>query len=176
MVEKLTISPFVILVDTRETRPWLFANVPGLKNEGLIQVRTRWQCLGNSLGDYSIDGAQSNETGWKISIERKSLADLYSTILQRRSHFEKELENLNCMEYAAVVVEAPLEYVITYTPDYWIEMKVTPNVQIGRQRAVIGSIQAWQLRYPTVRWWFLTRKYAEIWCYRLLNRFWVDCM
>jgi len=169
-------SPFVILVDTRESMPWTFSNIPGLKNQGEIVVKTEWQCLGNKLGDYTIKGAESPSTGWRISIERKAINDLYSTILSRRLDFEVELECLNDMEYSAVVVEAPLEKVITYSPEYWKEMEFTPDQQISKRRIVVGSIQAWQLRYPNVRWWFLSRKYAEIWVYRLLYRFWEDRM
>ena len=171
---KIPHSPFTILIDTRETHPWLFKDIPGLKSQGQIVVPTERHGLGTRLGDYTIDGAISLRSQWRISIERKSLNDLFSTILSNRDGFEEELENLNIMEYAAVVVEAPLEQVVSHIPQYWIEEEISPDKQLTKQRVVLGSIQAWQLRYPTVRWWFLSRSYAEIWVYRILHRFWED--
>lgn len=171
---KLTTSPFTILVDTREVKPWTFNNIPGYKGQGKIVVLRQWQSLGNGYGDYTLMEAESLTTKWRISIERKSLPDLFSTILSRRKQFVAELENLNKMEYAAVVVEAPLEKAISYFPPQWTELEISPDSQLSRQRSVIGSIQAWQLRYPMIRWWFLSRSYAEIWVYRLFHRFWED--
>ncbi len=86
----------------------------------------------------------------------------------------REASTLNDMEYAAVVVECNLSAVLMHTPRHWTENKVSTKDQLAMQRSVIGSIQAWQLRYPNVRWWFLPRKYADVWVYRLLNRFYED--
>jgi len=159
-----THSPFAILIDTREVHPWLFKDIPGMKGQGRIIVPCHWQSLGTGMGDYTIKGMEDAKTGWRISIERKSLPDLFSTILSNRARFVRELEKLNKMEYAAVVVEAPLEQVISYMPPYWRDMEIVPEKQMGKKRQVIGSIQAWQLRYGNIRWWFLSRSYVEIWC------------
>ena len=167
-------SPFTILIDTREVHPWLFKDIPSSRGQGNILVPCKWCSLGHHSGDYTIEGMECPETRWRLSIERKALDDLFSTILSRRDNFIKELENLNKMEYAAIVVEAPLEQIITYHPQYWEDKKFSPDSQLGKQRQVIGSIQAWQLRYPGIRWWFLSRGYCEIWAYRLFNRFWED--
>ena len=169
---KITVSPFTVLVDTREVTPWTFRNIPGYKGQGRIVVKTEWKCLGNGLGDYTIKGAVSKESVWRISLERKSISDLYSTILSNRERFVRELENLNKMEYAAVIVEAELRHVFSYSPKYWETFSV--STRLNYRRSLLGSIQAWQLRYPTIRWWFLPRKYAEIWAYRILHRFWED--
>ena len=162
-------SPFVILIDTRETKPWKFEHVPAPGGKGEIDVQRKWQCLGDHLGDYTIQGAAS-----LLSIERKSLNDLFQTILGRRDNFEIELYNLQQMEYAAVIVEAPLEQVISHIPEYFQEMEISPDKQLWKQRQVIGSIVAYQLRYPNVRWFFLSRSYAEIWAYKVLDRFYED--
>ena len=169
-------SPFIILIDTKEKKPWLFENVPGHKGEGIIQVDWEWQSLGDGYGDYTIKGATNPITKWRLSIERKSIDDLFSTILSRRRRFEVELENLDSMEYAAVVVEASLHKVLSYRPKYWNEKQLPLDNQMSKHRQVIGSIQAWQLRYPNIRWWFLPRKHAETWVYRLLARFHKDRM
>jgi len=169
-----TVSPFTILVDTMEKQPWTFREVPGEKGKGRTIVKTEWQSLGKGYGDYTIKGSESKNCRWRLSIERKSLTDLYSTILGRRRQFLNELVNLNEMEYAAVIVESELQRVYKFVPQHWKEQELSVETQLGRQRSVIGSIQAWQLRFPVVRWWFLPRKSAEVWAYRLLHRFWID--
>ena len=80
-------SPFTILVDTREQRPWTFKKIPGYKGQGTLNVPCEWQSLGNNLGDYTIKGADHPVTQWRVSIERKSGGDLFSTILNRRAQF-----------------------------------------------------------------------------------------
>lgn len=171
-------SPFTILVDTREQRPWTFSKIPGYKGQGTLTVPCEWRSLGNGYGDYTILGAEHScpVTKWRISIERKSPGDLFSTILTRRQQFLTELVNLSNMEYAAVVVEANLSTVMSYFPPYWKKQNIPKDSQLNKQRQVLASIQAWQLRYPTVRWWFLPRKYAQVWVYRLLDRFYRECM
>lgn len=184
----ITVSPFTILIDTHEVKPWKFQKIPGLKGQGNIVVPREWKSLGIGQGDYTIKGCVGEAGRWRVSIERKSLQDLYATILTRRRQFERELETLNCMEYAAVVVEANLSQVFSYQMPHWDEQKVPLEKRMARQRSVVGSIQAWQLRFPVVRWWFLPRylnklgekgkkikvPFAEVWVYRLLYRFWED--
>src|SRR3990167_2143630 len=69
---------FSVIVDTREQRPLRFKDVPTIRR-------------GLKTGDYSIE----DETGSyedRISIERKSLEDLLSSITHRREHFDAEIE------------------------------------------------------------------------------------
>lgn len=166
----VTVSPFDIAIDTREQKRWMFNNIPGNKGQGTILVKYEWISLGQSNGDYSIRGFHIAGKP-RISIERKSLSDLYSTILSERTRFVRELEQLNSMEYAAVIVEAPMEKVLTYCPKYWKDNNISVESQLSKRRSVMGSIYAWQLRYPTVRWWFVSRRYCPILCYRLLSVF-----
>ena len=166
-------SPFQILVDTREVKPWRFSNIPSRNGIGKILVRTKRFNLGNSCGDYTIEGASIREKHkWRISIERKSLSDLYTTIIGNRVRFIKELENLNKMEYAAVVCEALHTRVLGYTAPHWTELGLPVEAQLKKRRQVAGSIRAWSVEYPRVHWWFLPRVQAEIWVYNLMNKFW----
>ena len=172
----MTTSSFTILIDTLEKRPWKFQNIPGYKGQGTIKVPREWHSLGHGYGDYTIKGADSETCRWRLVVERKSPSDLFSTILSRRRRFLIELGNLNVMEYAAVVVEANLSTIMGYFPTYWKKQGLSVESQMDKQRQVLGSIQAWQLRYPNVRWWFLPRKYADTWVYRIFHRFWEDKM
>lgn len=65
-----------IVVDTREQRPFAFA--------GLVTVRRKLD-----YGDYSLRGSER-----AVAVERKSLADLFGTVVvaANRMRFERELE------------------------------------------------------------------------------------
>jgi len=174
---KTTTSPFTVLIDTREGDPWTFSKVPGYKGEGRLKVKHEWHNLGHHRGDYTIkEAATDADCRWRLSIERKSISDLYSTILSRRRQFITELKMLNSMEYAAVVVENSLINVLNYTMEHWKLHNTPEETRFKRRRSVAGSIQAWQLRYPTIRWWFLPRVAAQTWVYRLMHKFWVEVM
>jgi len=172
-------SPFTILRDCREQAPWSFQGLSTDAGQGSrpLLVPVKWHSLGNGRGDYTIEGMDHPETGWRISIERKSLADLYGTILSRRERFVRELANLDRMEYAAVVVEADWGHVVNYTPEHWLDRQLTQAEQDYRRKTVVRSILAWQLRYGGVRWWLMpNRRAAEVWCFRLLWRWWNECV
>ncbi len=172
----VTVSPFIILRDRKEQTPWKFTGIPGAAGQGQMVVKWEWYTMGTGNGDYSIKGAINGDGTPRISLERKSLNDLYGTILNGRGRFERELLQLNDMEYAAVIVEANLADVMSYRPNYWYENKVSMEAQLAKQRSVMGSIYAWQFRYPTIRWWFLPRRYAAVLAYRLLDRFYREKM
>ena len=80
----------VILVDSREQRPYLFQKFPcAIKRVGLKQ------------GDYSVEGLES-----RVAVERKSLSDLVGTLTQGRDRFYRELDRLASYDFVAIVIEA----------------------------------------------------------------------
>ena len=83
-------ADFCLVIDTREQSP-LFTKPP----KGLLLCRDTLH-----VGDYSVRGFESS-----ISIERKSLPDLYGSIGKGRDRFKRELETLSTYEYKALVVE-----------------------------------------------------------------------
>lgn len=95
-------SPFTVAIDTREQMPFGFAGiVADAKQRKLpVVVATKRRTL--AAGDYSIVGMEDG-----IAIERKSIADLFSTIGQSRERFVRELERIQDGPYASahVVVE-----------------------------------------------------------------------
>lgn len=108
-------------------------------------------------GDYSLLGFES-----RVAVERKSLADLYSTLSQGRDRFERELERLAAMECAAVVIEADWPTICAAPPPH---TKLAP-------KTVFRSIIAWTVRYPTIHWIPAgPRRLAEVTTFRLLERF-----
>lgn len=71
-------------------------------------------------GDYSISGEEKN-----ISIERKSLVDLFSTIGQGHDRFKRELERAEDMEFFAIVIEGSLSSCLnkTFPGSHYSRMK-----------------------------------------------------
>jgi DNA excision repair protein ERCC-4 len=166
------LCPFVILIDNREKAPYSFTELPRKKKYGKgrkggknsvpasLYVPTETRYL--PTGDYSIDGMED-----RFAIERKSLEDLYGTIGQHRERFEAELERLNALDFAAVVIEANQREIWApsrYRPDW--RSKLDP-------RAVEGSIVAWSIRFPRVHWWAMGgKREAEVRVFEACEKFW----
>ena len=87
-MRKVACSDPVIIVDSREQRPYEFTGA-------LVRALP--------AGDYSLLGRED-----EIAIERKTHADAYGSIGARRDRFERELETLAGYDYAAIVIECSL--------------------------------------------------------------------
>jgi len=155
-----TITPFTILIDTREQAPFSFRGFTADAKQGhqplIVPVKTETL----PTGDYSLDEMKD-----RIAVERKSLSDAYGTFGAGRERFERELQRLNEMEFAAMVIEAGWSAIIGRPPP---QSKLSP-------KTVYRSILAWQQRYPRCHWWACdTRTFAERTTLRILQRFWLD--
>lgn len=146
--------------DTREQSPYSFEGIGWDAADGggpgkVLTIETVRGTLAS--GDYSLLGHET-----RVAVERKSLSDLYGTLGQGRDRFERELERLAVMEWAAVVVEATWPEVCTEPPPH---TKLAP-------KTVMRSILAWSVRYPKVHWIPAgPRRLAEVTTFRLLERF-----
>jgi ERCC4-type nuclease len=149
-----------ILIDKREQRPYSFAGFHADARAGGVPlaVATRVVCL--PTGDYSLEGY-----GDTVAVERKTLADAYATLGQGRDRFERELERLAQMPFAAVVIEADWRTIIRHPPAH---SRLNP-------KTVYRSVIAWQQRFPNVHWWACpNRRFAEVTTLRVLERFLKD--
>lgn len=101
-------TPFTVVIDQREKLPFDFGDLWSDAKEGslILAVSTKLGHLPS--GDYSLEGCEA-----EIAIERKSLADLYSTIGQHRDRFEREIERLDRMTFALIVVEEDWRSILT---------------------------------------------------------------
>lgn len=154
------IAPFTIIIDTREQMPFSFRGFTADSKDGYKPLIVPVQTATLQTGDYSLDTMQE-----RVAVERKSLPDLYGTIGRDRERFERELNRLNEMDFAAVVIEAGWGSIISRPPP---QSELLPKV-------VYRSILAWQQRYPRVHWWACdTRTFAERTTLRILQRFWSD--
>ena len=154
--QRFSCTDFTVIRDTREQHPYEFRGLKGASGAELI-VKVADRTL--KSGDYSIEGMES-----RVSIERKSLADLYSTLTHGRERFERELDRLRSYDFSKVVIEAS-----------WLQIARCPPP--GSQvlpKSILRSILAFEQRYPT-RWaWYDTRAAAEAATFRTLERFWFD--
>jgi len=140
----------VIITDTREQDGYSFA---------CIDPPPRVEIATLATGDYSLKGLTD-----KVGIERKSLADCYSTFGQGRARFQRELERAIGFQFFAVVIEADFHTIVKHPPT---RSRLNP-------KTVIASIAAWSMRYRVHFWTCPNREFAERYTYRLLERFWRD--
>lgn len=149
--------PAAVLVDTREQLPYSFAGIPAdvTAGGGVWQVATQVMTLAS--GDYSLDGYAT-----RVAVERKSIADLFGTVGQGRERFIRELERLNEMAFAAVIVEAEWSEIFDSPPGH---SRLAP-------RTVWRSVLAWMQRFPRVHWLPCPgREFAEVATFRVFERF-----
>lgn len=145
----LTVSPFTLLVDTREQVPYQFRDC------GMVVKQRR---EGLRTGDYSLEGYESH-----VCAERKSLQDLYGTLGQGRERFSREIERMAAMNISVIVVEAS-----------WRQTLEEPPTMLA-PASVAGTVHAWTVRYPRVHWMFAgDRAAGERFTLEFLSRFWKE--
>jgi ERCC4-type nuclease len=115
-----------VVIDTREKEPFEFK---GLRN--WIERTTRRKL---DVGDYSIVGMER-----VLRLERKSLTDLITTLMQYRNRFFKECEGLARFRHSALLVEATYEDVKSFY-DAELCTQAHPN-------AVSGTLDALEARF-----------------------------
>jgi len=150
-------TPYTVAVDSREQHPYTFHGYLSDENRGRLPLVIPTQVIGLKTGDYSILGMED-----RISVERKSLADLYGTLTAGRKRFEAEMSRLSAMECSAVVIEASLSDLIRSPPS---RSKVSPKV-------IYRTWISWQHRWRIP--WHLcdSRALAERTTFRILDWFW----
>lgn len=158
------IAPYTIVCDSREQAPWRFTGFKADAKHKYRDLVIPTKVAGLQTGDYSLLGHEN-----RIAIERKSLDDAYGTFGGDRERFERELERLQQMEYAAVVIEAGWGSILN------AERPVSALGRSFTPKMFYRSVVTWQVRYPGVHWWACeTRSFAERTCWHLLQRFWEE--
>lgn len=153
-------SPFTVVVDTREQLSFPFASIRADADQHRQPIAVQVERRALNAGDYSIVGHER-----RITIERKSLHDLYNTLGQSRARFTRELERLMQYEWAAVVCEADWPTVLAGPP---------PHSMLN-PKTVYRSVITWMVRYPKIHWVMCSgREMAEITTYRILERWWKE--
>lgn len=159
-------NPFTIISDQQEKHPFTFQNffVPRKRKGQIVEVPLLIDVEVRHLktGDYAIDGWED-----RVTVERKSLEDLYQTLSWGRERFHREMQRMRAMDIAWVVVETDWQYILNPPK------KMTGEAQGMDPSAVYHTILSWQSRYPNVHWVLCThRRFAEQTTFHLLNHYW----
>ena len=131
----------IIVVDTREQKPYRFRHA---------QVKTL------ATGDYSIVGLED-----RIAIERKTASDLLASLGRGRARFERELQRLSTLDYAAIVVESSLKQLLEPQPYSRMNPKSATN-----------SIISWSVKYRVPVFFADDRRHGQALTHALLNKYW----
>jgi ERCC4-type nuclease len=146
-----------VVVDGREKAPYQFCGLRADANLRRRPLVVPWEWAYLETGDYSVKGHEG-----EVAVERKSLADLYTTLGQHRDRFEAEHERLSEMQFAAVVIEASWETILKHPPEF---SKLQP-------KSVYRTALSWAVRYR-VPWFAMPgRRAGEVTTFRLLERWW----
>jgi ERCC4-type nuclease len=143
----MILSPFTVAVDTREQLPYQFADIYIKRKEAFVPTTIKTL----QTGDYSIVGYEND-----ICVERKTLEDLYYTLIHGRERFENELKRMENYNRAMIVIEADWGQICNPADDDPIfRSEAHPH-------AIIGTIVAFAGRYPYIKWnAALNRKNAQ---------------
>lgn len=160
MVTSIDIDYMTILVDSREQKPYRFADVTRRQPaKEYLAVKT----VALPTGDYSVESWDATDDSKRIIIERKSLADLYATLTTGRPRFIREVERMTNFGYAAIVIESDLSAILDPNPHLLHPTRANP-------RSIFGSLFAISQRYGICVWPCPSRDFAEQLTYRLLER------
>lgn len=181
-------TPFTILVDSMEKHPFRFSGLTSDARHGYrpLDVQFRWQALGTSNGDYSLEGFEPPPASVSamadssldfehltsdrpsVSVERKSISDCIGTVLgwsERRDRFQRELANLARLTAACVIVEGTMGAVLAAVEEHGAK-----TVEENR-KSLFQSFIAYS-QDCRVPWFFCDdRRLAEVTCFRFLERF-----
>ena len=107
----------VIVQDTREQRPFIF------------ECNTVVRKL--AVGDYSLLNFEN-----RITIERKSVGDLFATLGKGRDRFIREVTAMSKFEFKAIVIEGDFD-----------DIKAGYHFSQTHPNSVIGSLLTFSIRY-----------------------------
>lgn len=137
-------APFVIAVDTREILPF-----------DLLGFATMRKTL--RTGDYSIVGLED-----KLSIERKSYSDAWSSMSAGRARFERCVQRLAELDRAAIVIECGVR-----------ELAIQPSrIERVTPASVVGGLISWSCQFRLPVFFADDRAHAERITVRFLASYW----
>jgi ERCC4-type nuclease len=145
------ISNFTIIIDTQEKKLGIKGyNFKTIKPQPLTERKHL------KTGDYSIKGLED-----KITIERKSLIDLFGSVGTGRKKLEAEFQRMSEFDYAALMIESSLAGIFTNPPS---RSKMLP-------KAVFRTIISWSVKYNVCIFPMWNRESAERVTYLILKRY-----
>ena len=154
-MKKPSIQNFTIIIDKQEKRLGIRGyNFKTIKPDPPLTIREHLK-----TGDYSIKGLED-----KITVERKTLTDLFGSTGNERKRFEREMERMSEFDYACIIVEAEIQQWFLLPPS---KSKMNP-------KSVLRTLIAWSQRYSVCIWPTWSRESAEKLTYLILRRYFDD--
>ncbi len=150
---------FMVLIDRREQRPVLFVKEGDPRFPDLL---IEWGTL--TTGDYSIKGYSSPSDQHSITIERKSMPDLFGSTGRGRIRLEKEFIRMAEFDHAEIVIEGDLRAIF----------KDPPPLSMMKPKSVYRTLLTFSQRYNVKVWPCPNRAFAEQHIYLTLKRFYDD--
>ena len=138
-----------VIIDSREQQPLQFTRLPST-------------VAGLTTGDYSVVGAEE-----LFAVERKTVADLVGCCTgEARARFERELHRLRGYRFKRLLVIGTRAEV----EQHRYRSNVSPA-------SVLGSIQAWEVRYDVPLVWaaspedgaIMVERWAHYFCREILK-------
>lgn len=146
-----------IWYDLREKRPWKFDVVRRLYPEEKFTVARKHLVT----GDYTAEGLESS-----VTIERKNCHDFINTLGQGFERIREEFRRMNELEYAAFVIEVPLQSISTQ------RLQIVKLPELLAQDGFFQKMMMIRMIYPRITWYFAqNREAAELLTYQILKRF-----
>jgi ERCC4-type nuclease len=125
------IAPLTIVIDTREQRPLDFGGeVPVVR--GTLKT-----------GDYGLAGLED-----RFAVERKSIDDLFGTIVADRPRFLRELDRSRSLDLFVILIEASAGEVLAYTSPE--STGISDAVRSARPRIVMNFLMHALVKYRAV--------------------------
>jgi len=151
-------SPFTVLVDQQEGKPYSFSGLFADADRGNLPLIVPTRTTHLRTGDYTIDGYAD-----LVCVERKTFADFCGSFGGDRVRELKKLVRMSKMLVAWYVLEFSFSALCGPQPPFSrVNMK-----------SLRRSLMSFTVKYPHVNWLFCDcREYAEATTYRLLEKWW----
>lgn len=151
--------PFTIIQDSREISGggvWTFTGITGDSGDKFRPLIVPTEIATLHTGDYSLKGFEN-----AVTVERKSAADLFSTLASGRDRFEAEHVRMQAFKLAVVVIESDWPGMLA-TPPY--PSRLSPM-------SVFGTAVSWLVKY-NIPWIACPgRRFGELYAFQLLKKF-----
>ena len=142
-----------IVIDTRERQPWAFT----VEIDNAVSTRGTL-----ATGDYSVRGYET-----RICVERKSLIDWVSTIVNHHDRFHKELIRMKDYDRSFIIIECTLKDIAERKYEV---SGVRRNIDPSTIRNMSIGIM---LKYPWVQVIFADDRYeGKCACLTILRQYW----
>ena len=149
-MQKKDLTRPTIIIDSREQDPYFLRDT---KTECSTKI-AKLDC-----GDYSVEGFET-----RVAVERKSILDACGTLGNGRDRFKREMERMNELMFAAIIIESSLIDFVNYIKSDETRPQINP-------KAAIQTLIAFSVRYDVHVIWAENRKFAARYTESILMKF-----